>query len=53
MAVHQNRLGHAEAQTTMGYTHLVKADERRIAEQLGRILHGNERNQKKGQQENS
>ena len=40
MAVRLNRLGHAEAQTTMGYTHAVTADERRIAEELGRILHG-------------
>ena len=43
MAVRQNRLGHAEAQTTMGYTHAVTADERRIAEELGKIctlLHG-------------
>jgi len=43
MAVRQNRLGHADAQTTMGYTHLVTQDERRIAELLGEILHGNER----------
>ena len=39
MAVRQNRLGHAEAQTTMGYTHAVTADERRIADGLGKILH--------------
>lgn len=39
MAVRQNRLGHADAQTTMGYTHAVTADERRIAEELGKILH--------------
>ena len=32
MAVRLNRLGHAEAQTTMGYTHAVTADERRIAD---------------------
>lgn len=39
MAVRQNRLGHADAQTTMDYTHAVTADERRIAAELGRILH--------------
>jgi hypothetical protein len=39
MAVRLNRLGHAEAQTTMGYTHAVTADERRIADELGKILH--------------
>ena len=39
MAVRQNRLGHADAQTTMGYTHAVTADERRIAAELGKILH--------------
>jgi len=45
MAVRLNRLGHAEAQTTMGYTHAVTADERRIAEELGKILHVNARNE--------
>src|SRR5438270_615866 len=39
MAVRLNRLGHADAQTTMDYTHAVTADERRIAAELGRILH--------------
>ena len=47
MAVRLNRLGHAEAQTTMGYTHAVTADERRIADELGRILHGTARNEPK------
>ena len=45
MAVRLNRLGHAEAQTTMGYTHAVTADKRRIADELGRILHGTARNE--------
>ena len=45
MAVRLNRLGHAEAQTTMGYTHAVTADERRIADELGRILHVTARNE--------
>lgn len=44
MAVRLNRLGHTEAQTTMGYTHAVTADERRVAKELGRILHGTARN---------
>ena len=47
MAVRQNRLGHAEAQTTMGYTHAVTADERRIADELGKILHVTARNEQK------
>jgi integrase len=47
MAVRLNRLGHAEAQTTMGYTHAVTADERRIADQIGGILHVSERNEQK------
>jgi len=45
MAVRLNRLGHCEAQTTMGYTHAVTSDERRIADELGRILHVNARNE--------
>jgi len=49
MEVRQNRLGHADAQTTMDYTHAVTADERRIAVELGRILHVTARNeQEKG-----
>jgi integrase len=47
MAVRLNRLGHAEAQTTMGYTHAVTADERRTAEELGKILHATARNEQK------
>jgi integrase len=45
MAVRLNRLGHAEPQTTMNYTHIVTADERRTAEELGKILHVNARNE--------
>jgi integrase len=45
MAVRQDRLGHTEAQTTMGYTHAVKADERRVANELGEILHVTARNE--------
>jgi len=50
MAVRQNRLGHAEAQTTIGYTHVDMADERRIAGALGKfctLVHG--MNTKNGQ----
>jgi integrase len=45
MAVRQDRLGHTEAQTTMGYTHAVKADERRVADELGKLLHVSARNE--------
>jgi integrase len=45
MAVRQNRLGHVDAQTTMNYTHAVTADERRIANELGKILHATARNE--------
>ncbi|MFY9559085.1 MAG: site-specific integrase [Terriglobales bacterium] len=44
MAVRLNRLGHTEAQTTLSYTHAVTADERRVADDLGRILHATARN---------
>jgi hypothetical protein len=37
MVVRQNRLGHADAQTTMDYTNAVTADEQRIAEDLGKV----------------
>jgi integrase len=47
MAVRLNRLGHAEPQTTMGYTHAVTADERRVADELGKILHVTARNEQK------
>jgi integrase len=45
MAVRQDRLGHTEAQTTMSYTHAIKADERRVADELGKILHVTARNE--------
>jgi integrase len=51
MAIRQNRLGHADVQTTMGYTHAVTADERRIAVELGRILHGTARNEREDESE--
>ena len=38
MAVRQERLGHMDARTTMGYTHLVTADDMRIAGELGALL---------------
>ena len=38
MAVRQERLGHVDARTTMGYTHLVTADDVRVAGQLGALL---------------
>ena len=37
MAVRLNRLGHAEAQTTMNYTHAVTSDERKTADDLGKF----------------
>jgi hypothetical protein len=43
MAVRLNRLGHAEPQTTMGYTHSLTTDERRIGNELGKILHATAR----------
>lgn len=46
MAVRLNRLGHAEPQTTMNDTHMVTSDERRTAEELGKILHINLRNER-------
>jgi len=48
MAVRLRRLGHAELRTTMDYTHVVSSDERKTADELGKILHVNERNEKLG-----
>jgi integrase len=33
--VRQDRLGHADPRTTMGYTHVIGDDHRKVAEQLG------------------
>jgi hypothetical protein len=38
MAVRQERLGHVDERTTMGYTHLVTADDVRVAGELGALL---------------
>ncbi len=38
MAVRQERLGPVDARTTMGYTHLVTADDVRVAGELGALL---------------
>jgi integrase len=35
MKVRQDRLGHADPRTTMGYTHVIGDDHRKVAEQLG------------------
>jgi integrase len=35
MKVRQDRLGHADPLTTMGYTHVIGDDHRKVAEQLG------------------
>lgn len=38
MAVRQERLGHVDAWTTMGYMHLVTAGDIRVAGELGALL---------------
>jgi integrase len=38
MAVRQEPLGHVDSRTTMGYTHLVTADDVRVAGELGALL---------------
>jgi integrase len=35
MKVRQDRLGHADPRTTMGYTHVIGDDHRKVAQQLG------------------
>ncbi len=42
MKVRQHRLGHSDPRITLGtYTHVASEDDRRVAEQLGEILHPN------------
>jgi integrase len=38
MKVRQDRLGHADPRTTMGYTHVIGDDHRKVAEQLGEFF---------------
>ena len=38
MKVRQDRLGHADPRTTMGYTHLIGDDDRKVAEKLGEFF---------------
>ena len=38
MKVRQERLGHAESRTTMGYTHMVGDDDRKLVEQLDELF---------------
>ena len=38
MLIRQKRLGHADINTTMRYTHTVTEEERRVSEQLGNYL---------------
>ena len=38
MKLRQERLGHSDARVTMGYTHLVGEDDRKLAAQLGKLL---------------
>lgn len=39
MRVRQDRLGHADAALTLGtYTHMVRDDDQKVADELGRIL---------------
>jgi integrase len=47
MKVRQQRMGHTSAELTLNiYTHAITSDERKFADELGEILHANER--KKG-----
>ena len=39
LKVRQARLGHVDPETTMGYTHLVSDDDRRVSAQLGALMH--------------
>lgn len=36
--VRQSRLGHADIETTMGYTHIISADDQKAAEELQRMI---------------
>ena len=49
MKVRQERLGHVDGKTTMGYTHLVSEDDRLLSEKLGEILCPNVPNLENGE----
>jgi hypothetical protein len=38
MRVRQGRLGQEKAETTLGYTHAIGEDDRRVADEIGNIL---------------
>jgi integrase len=38
MRVRQDRLGHEKTETTVGYTHAIGEDDRRVADEIGHIL---------------
>ena len=38
MATRQQRLGHIDSDTTMGYTHAVDAEDRKVSAALGKVL---------------
>ncbi|HYL12066.1 MAG TPA: site-specific integrase [Terriglobales bacterium] len=38
MRVRQDPLGHEKAETTLGYTHAIGEDDRRVADEIGKIL---------------
>jgi integrase len=43
MKIRQDRLGHIDPRTTLGYTHAISDDEKRAAAQMGEILRANAR----------
>ena len=46
LKIRQERLGHHDSKTTLGYTHAISEDEKRVAAEFDEVLHANARKPK-------